>query len=200
MTRQRTAPPPHFLLSRERGLAGHLGKDVSSPIPLRATFFADMLLGVRTNFEHGTKIPLMIGCPGGKCVGRTPALVQSIDIMPTVLEEAGLSIPPCPSKMAHSRLVEFCTEGRSLSPLLREPQGPAVASFTASYSQFPRPEHPGPPTSYSVRSQLYSAESCQQTCLRMLTSGCSAGDSPRHQCLLSRQARDATWLPQRAMS
>ena len=32
----------------------------------------------------GTKIPLMIGCPGGKCVGRTSALVESIDIYPTV--------------------------------------------------------------------------------------------------------------------
>jgi arylsulfatase A-like enzyme len=29
----------------------------------------------------------MISCPGGKCVGRTSALVESIDIMPTILEE-----------------------------------------------------------------------------------------------------------------
>ena len=59
-----------------------------------------------TNFEHGTKIPLMIGCPGGKCVGRTPALVESIDIYPTLLEEAGITVPSCPTNMAASRKVQ----------------------------------------------------------------------------------------------
>ena len=34
----------------------------------------------------------------------------------------------------------YCTEGRSLSSLLRETA--ATEAFTASYSQFPRPEHP----------------------------------------------------------
>ena len=34
----------------------------------------------------------------------------------------------------------YCTEGRSLSSLLRETAG--TEAFTASYSQFPRPEHP----------------------------------------------------------
>ena len=47
-----------------------------------------------TNFEHATKIPLMIGCGGGEaCVGRSAALVEALDIMPTVLEEAGV-VPP----------------------------------------------------------------------------------------------------------
>ena len=36
--------------------------------------------------------------------------------------------------------VLYCTEGRSLSSLLRETA--ATEAFTASYSQFPRPEHP----------------------------------------------------------
>lgn len=96
-----------------------------------------------TNFEHATKIPLMIGCPGGKCVGRTSALVESIDIMPTLLEEAGITAPACPSTHAGSRATTFCVEGRSLSPLLREPTTPSVlAKYSAAYSQFPRPEHP----------------------------------------------------------
>ena len=60
----------------------------------------------RLQFEHGTKIPLMIGCPGGKCVGRTPALVESIDIYPTLLEEAGITVPSCPTNMAASRKVQ----------------------------------------------------------------------------------------------
>ena len=37
----------------------------------------------------------------------------------------------------------YCTEGRSLSSLLRETA--ATEAFTASYSQFPRPEHPVTP-------------------------------------------------------
>jgi hypothetical protein len=96
-----------------------------------------------TNFEHATKIPLMIGCPGGKCVGRTSALVESIDIMPTLLQEAGITAPACPPTHAGSRATTFCVEGRSLSPLLREPTTPTVlAGYGAAYSQFPRPEHP----------------------------------------------------------
>jgi iduronate 2-sulfatase len=96
-----------------------------------------------TNFEHGTKIPLMIGCPGGKCVGRTPALVESIDIMPTLLTEAGIAAPACPPTHAASRATNYCVEGRSLSDLLRAPTAPAaLAKHSAAYSQFPRPEHP----------------------------------------------------------
>ena len=94
-----------------------------------------------TNFEHATKIPLLLGCGGSHCSGRSPALVEAIDIMPTILEEAGLPIRPCPFHTAASRQVGICTEGRSLSSLLREPQAPQ-GEDAASYSQFPRPEHP----------------------------------------------------------
>lgn len=45
-----------------------------------------------TNYEHGTKIPLMIGCAGGGCVGRSSALVEAVDIYPTLLEEAGILV------------------------------------------------------------------------------------------------------------
>ena len=83
---------------------------------------------------------MMIGCAGGGCVGRSPALVEAIDIMPTLLEEAGIRVPTCPANPSASRGIEFCTEGKSLSGLLRDPA--ATAGFAASYSQFPRPEHP----------------------------------------------------------
>ena len=42
----------------------------------------------------------------------------------------------------------YCTEGRSLSSLLRETA--ATEAFTASYSQFPRPEHPVTPHELSL--------------------------------------------------
>ena len=113
-----------------------------------------------TNFEHATKIPLMIACGSGGgssngCVGRASALVEAIDIMPTLLEEAGIPIPMCPTSRATSRATNLCSEGRSLSKLLRAAAAVAVpvttddddvlglATHGAAYSQFPRPEHAG---------------------------------------------------------
>jgi len=102
-----------------------------------------------TNFEQALKIPLMINCGGkGTCVGRSSALVEAIDIMPTILEEAGIPIEPCPTSASTSRSTNLCSEGKSLSQLLRNPVGyedlnPDHAEpFSAAYSQFPRPEHP----------------------------------------------------------
>ena len=66
----------------------------------------------------------------------TSALVEAIDIMPTILAEAGISAPACPPTHAASRATAYCVEGKSLSPLLREPSAPAVlAKFSAAYSQ-----------------------------------------------------------------
>eukprot|EP01052_Picozoa_sp_SAG31_P028471 SAG31_NODE_2751_length_5144_cov_2.392666_5_plen_93_part_00 len=41
--------------------------------------------------------------------------------MPTLLEEAGLPVPTCPTSQKASRATVLCTEGRSLSKLLRGP-------------------------------------------------------------------------------
>jgi iduronate 2-sulfatase len=117
-----------------------------------------------TNYEHATKIPLIIGCPGGGCIGRSPALVEAIDIMPTLLELAGLPIPACPPLAPDSRATSLCTEGRSLAPLVHSPAAP-VEGFTSSFSQFPRPEHPGDkrePVDVSCRA-------------RGITKGCTTG-------------------------
>ena len=67
--------------------------------------------------------------------------MEAIDIMPTLLEEAGILVPACPASAALSRTTAFCTEGRSLSALLRDPAN--TTGYEASFSQFPRPEHPG---------------------------------------------------------
>ena len=92
-------------------------------------------VGEDDTWKHATKIPLMIGCPGGKCVGRTSALVEAIDIMPTILAEAGISAPACPATHAASRATDYCVEGRSLSALLREPTAPSTVQHTRnSYS------------------------------------------------------------------
>lgn len=54
-----------------------------------------------------TRVPLLIHAPGRVDPIRCGALVESIDILPTVLELAGIPIPPS-------------TQGQSLLPLMRE--------------------------------------------------------------------------------
>ena len=123
-----------------------------------------------TNFEHATRIPLVISTPGGRTGEREPALVEAIDLFPTLVEEAanarrtapkpfGLerwdaasSLTPlsaCPVNHNQSRAVDLCTEGRSLSALLHDGHGGSggsgarsPATWAAAFSQFPRPEHP----------------------------------------------------------
>ncbi len=77
-----------------------------------------------TNFELGTHAPLIISAPGMKAVGqRTRALVEFVDIYPTLAELAGLPLP------AH-------LEGTSLTPLLTAPSKPWKK---AAFSQYLRP-------------------------------------------------------------
>lgn len=116
-----------------------------------------------TNYEHATKIPFLIGCGGGACVGRSSALVEAIDLMPTLLEEAGLPIPACPATASASRGTALCTEGRSLSALLRAPAD--TANFTASFSQFARPEHPNNMVDVSCRAKGVSKHCADGPCL-----------------------------------
>jgi len=98
-----------------------------------------------TNFEHATRIPFMVSVPG-VAPGRASALVMALDIFPTVVAEAlgqESGLRPCPTSAAASRKTALCTEGRSLSQLLRNPGN--VSWSTEAYSQFPRPEHPNKP-------------------------------------------------------
>ncbi|EGD78111.1 iduronate-2-sulphatase [Salpingoeca rosetta] len=86
--------------------------------------------GKKTNFERGTRTPLIVHIPpslqhefpelykkqGGQ---RTNALVEFVDIMPTIMDLAGLSAPAiCPNV---SKDVKLCAEGVSLRPVLAKP-------------------------------------------------------------------------------
>jgi len=76
-----------------------------------------------TNFELDTHAPLILSVPGQKNAGKkTPALVEFVDIYPTLCEAAGL---PLPSHL----------EGTSMMPLLDAPQRPWKS---AAFSQYPR--------------------------------------------------------------
>lgn len=79
--------------------------------------------GKATNFELSTRVPLIISAPKMKVAGgRTKALVELVDLYPTLCELAELP-------------VSEDLEGTSLVPLLNDPETPWKK---AAFSQFPR--------------------------------------------------------------
>jgi arylsulfatase A-like enzyme len=77
-----------------------------------------------TNYESDTRVPLIIATPDGRSRGvRSDALVELIDMYPTLVELCGL--PPRPQ-----------LEGRSLAANIGEPGAPGLEG---ARSQFPRP-------------------------------------------------------------
>ena len=122
--------------------------------------------GKYTNFEDDTHVPLMLHVPKVTDAGmRTSALVELVDIFPTLAEVAGLAVPPlCPE---NSKDVLTCVEGISAAPLLKNP---TQDWKKAAFSQFPRPSSgvifiPGKPDlsmdheesvmGYAVRTDIY---------------------------------------------
>jgi len=76
-----------------------------------------------TNFELDTRVPMILSAPGQKSAGRrTDALVEFVDIYPTLCELCGLEMP------------KHC-EGTSMVPLLGDP---ARKWKSAAFSQYPR--------------------------------------------------------------
>jgi len=89
-----------------------------------------------TNFELDTRAPLLVSIPGQKNAGAaTNALVEFVDIYPTLAEACGLKVP------------EHC-EGLSMLPLLENPARPWKA---AAFSQYPRAKLMG----YSIRTERW---------------------------------------------
>jgi iduronate 2-sulfatase len=84
--------------------------------------------GKQTCFEAANRQPLIVCAPKQPGNGRVSrALVESVDVYPSLCELAGL---PMPASL----------EGASVVPLLREP----IREWkTAAFSQFPRPVRPG---------------------------------------------------------
>ncbi len=93
------------------------------------------LWGKVTNFEMATRAPLIISVPGTKSDSGTQALVEFVDIYPTLCEAAGVPLPP------H-------LDGVSLLPIVRAPKTPGKA---AAFSQMGR----GTTMGYSVRTDRY---------------------------------------------
>jgi iduronate 2-sulfatase len=79
-----------------------------------------------TNYEEAARIPLVIAAPRVAKPGtRTAALVESVDLYPTLVELAGLPAPAVPQKL----------EGRSFVAVLRDP---AARPKEAVFHAYPR--------------------------------------------------------------
>jgi arylsulfatase A-like enzyme len=95
-----------------------------------------------TNYENDANAPLIVAAPGRKAVGaKSDALVEFVDIYPTLAELCGL---PTPEGL----------EGTSFAPLLDDPDRPWK---TAAFGQYPRGGGPGvgPLMGYAMRTNRY---------------------------------------------
>jgi arylsulfatase A-like enzyme len=68
--------------------------------------------GKATSFEKGIHVPLIIYWPGITSGETTDALVQNIDLYPTILEAAGIMAPE-----------NHILDGQSMMPVIRDPEG-----------------------------------------------------------------------------
>jgi arylsulfatase A-like enzyme len=90
-----------------------------------------------TNFESATHVPLIISVPGQKTAGsHSDALVEFVDIYPSLAELCGLPTPPG-------------LEGTSFAPLIEQP---SRSWKTAAFSQYPRA---GGVMGYTMRTERY---------------------------------------------
>lgn len=93
-----------------------------------------------SNCEDDTRAPLLLSVPGMKHAGaHSAALVEFVDIYPTLCEIAGLPLP------AH-------LEGLSFKPLLDDPRRPWKQ---AAFSQYPRKHDGRALMGYSMRTERY---------------------------------------------
>ncbi|NGM61220.1 sulfatase [Sphingobacterium sp. SGG-5] len=95
-----------------------------------------------TNYELDTRVPLIVAAPGKKQGIMSNALVELVDLYPTLADLAGFQIPDN-------------LEGVSFMPLLTQPDMPWKS---AAFSQFPRPwMYKGNPNlmGYAMRTERY---------------------------------------------
>ena len=94
-----------------------------------------------TNYEKATRAALLVARPGQKVTGkRCDALVELVDIYPTLVDACGL---PRPTGL----------EGHSFLPLLDDP---ARSWKAVAFSQYPRgSKETGPLMGYAVKSDQY---------------------------------------------
>ncbi len=94
----------------------------------------------QTNYEIDTRVPLIIRAPKARGNGkRANALVEFVDVYPTLCELAGLPVPKV-------------LQGTSLAPILSKPSAKVK---DAAISQFPRNEKGQNYMGYALRTDRY---------------------------------------------
>ena len=102
-----------------------------------ATTTTTTTVAAATYFDYDG-IQLMVSVPG-YVPGRTQALVEEVDVFPTIVEAAYKGrqvVPACPEGIDESRRTNLCTEGFSMMPLLNR-SGPATLEMVPQ----PTPTH-----------------------------------------------------------
>ncbi|XP_011403341.1 PREDICTED: iduronate 2-sulfatase-like [Amphimedon queenslandica] len=88
-----------------------------------------------TNFEDATRVPFILHVPGVTDNGmKTDALVELIDLFPSLTELAGIDVPPMCTENSPKSIA--CVEGSSVAPLLKNP---SMEWKKGAFSQYPRP-------------------------------------------------------------
>jgi iduronate 2-sulfatase len=67
-----------------------------------------------TNYEQATRIPILISGPGIKPGQRTSALIETVDLYPTLLELTGQTLP-------ETGIAGMGLDGKSMVPVLKDP-------------------------------------------------------------------------------
>ena len=98
--------------------------------------------GKHTNFEAGTRVPLIIRVPGGTAAQASDALVELVDLYATIVELAGLAIPTSTQRGGYP------LQGNSL---VRFVDDPTANSRRGAFSQWRRDGFQG----YSIRTDRY---------------------------------------------
>jgi hypothetical protein len=106
-----------------------------------------------SNFEHGTRVPLIMRVPWlPQSAGtRSSVLAELIDVLPTMAELAGLSLP-----------ATEVFDGKSLVPVLVQPSEPAVAAALKPYamSQYMRCPRNAPNTDPNNPDMFWKDNDC----------------------------------------
>ena len=94
--------------------------------------------GKQTNFERATRSPLLIRAPGVTRPGVCPALVETVDLFPTLVDLAGL--PPL-----------AVSDGTSLRPWLVDPAAPSRPAVYHVFNRAPAAGSGEPRIGFAVR-------------------------------------------------
>ena len=90
-------------------------------------------------FVHSNHVPLLFRVPGPARPQRLTAFAENVDIMPTLADLAGITVPPLCATEAESLATALCTEGRSLAPLIDAPAAPTAGLRAAQQVTSDRP-------------------------------------------------------------